>query len=144
MSRFAAPIIAMLLLLAHGAAAQGFPKRELVIGSSGGPRHFTVEVATTDAQRQRGLMFRQDMAPDAGMLFLYPSEREITMWMENTVLPLDMIFFAADGRIIRIAERTVPFSTTVIYSEGPARGVVEVNGGTAERLGIRVGDKVEY
>ena len=62
----------------------------------------------------------------------------------NTVLPLDMIFFAADGRIIRIAERTVPFSTTVIYSEAPARGVVEVNGGTAERLGIRVGDKVEY
>jgi uncharacterized membrane protein (UPF0127 family) len=144
MSRFVLPFLAALMLVVQGAAAQTMPKRDLVIGSSGGPRHFTVEVATTDDQRQRGLMFRQEMAPDAGMLFLYASDREITMWMENTVLPLDMIFFAADGKIIRIAERTVPFSTTVIYSGGPARGVVEVNGGTAERLGIRVGDKVDY
>jgi uncharacterized membrane protein (UPF0127 family) len=144
MSRFVLPVLAAMLLFVQGAAAQTFPKRELVIGSSGGPRHFTVEVATTDEQRERGLMFRQDMAPDAGMLFLYPAPREITMWMENTVLPLDMIFFGSDGKIIRIAERTVPFSTAVIASEGDARGVVEVNGGTAERLGIRVGDKVEY
>jgi uncharacterized membrane protein (UPF0127 family) len=144
MSRFVLPFLAALMLLAQGAAAQTFPKRELVIGSSGGPRHFVVEVATTDEQRQRGLMFRQDLASEAGMLFLYPSDREITMWMENTILPLDMIFFGSDGRIIRIAERAVPFSTEVIASEGPARGVVEVNGGTAARLGIRVGDKVEY
>lgn len=143
MSRFVLSVVALLLLLAP-AGAQTFPKRALVIGSSGGPRHFTVEVATTEGQRERGLMFRQDLADDAGMLFLYPSDREITMWMQNTLLPLDMIFFAADGRIIRIAERTVPLSTMVIASEGPARGVVEVNGGTAARLGIRVGDRVSY
>jgi len=126
------------------ALADTLEKRDLTITTSAGPQHFTVELARTPEQRQRGLMYRQDLAPDAGMLFVYASDGEIDMWMANTLLPLDMIFFAADGRIIKVAERTVPLSEATIGSDGPARGVLEVNGGTASRLGIRVGDRLTY
>ena len=139
-------LLALCLALASvaPAAADTLEKRDLTITTSAGPQHFTVEVARTPGQRERGLMFRQDLAADAGMLFIYASDGEIDMWMENTLLPLDMIFFAADGRITKVAERTVPLSEATIGSDGPARGVLEVNGGTASRLGIRVGDRLTY
>jgi hypothetical protein len=73
------------------------------------------------------------------MLFLYPSDRIATMWMKNTMIPLDMLFIAADGRVVRIAERTVPQSTETISSEEPVRAVLELNGGTVARLGIEAG-----
>ena len=126
------------------AAADTLEKRDLTIATAAGPQHFTVELAKTREQKERGLMFRQDLAPDAGMLFVYDSDGEIDMWMANTLLPLDMIFFAADGRITKVAERTVPLSEATIGSDGPARGVLEVNGGTASRLGIKVGDRLSY
>jgi hypothetical protein len=126
------------------AFADTLEKRGLTITTSAGPQHFTVELARTPEQRQRGLMYRQDLAADAGMLFIYASDGEIDMWMANTLLPLDMIFFAADGHITKVAERTVPLSEATIGSDGPARGVLEVNGGTASRLGIRVGDRLTY
>ena len=132
------------LALAATAAADTLEKRDLTIATAGGPQRFVVELAKTREQKQRGLMYRQDLAPDAGMLFVYASDGEIDMWMANTLLPLDMIFFAADGRIIKVAERTVPLSEATIGSNGPARGVLEVNGGTASRLGIRVGDRLTY
>ena len=132
------------LTLAATAAADMLEKRELTIVTAGGPQRFVVELARTREQRERGLMFRQDLAPDAGMLFVYASDGEIDMWMANTLLPLDMIFFAADGRITKVAERTVPLSEATIGSDGPARGVLEVNGGTASRLGIKVGDRLTY
>jgi len=141
------PILLALLLclgLAAPAAADMLEKRDLTIMTAGGPQHFVVELAKTREQKERGLMFRQDLAPDAGMLFVYPSDGEIAMWMENTLLPLDMIFFAGDGRITKVAERTVPLSEATIGSDGPARGVLEVNGGTASRLGIKVGDRLTY
>ena len=116
----------------------------LTIGSSGGRHRFTVEIADTPARQSRGLMFRRELASDAGMLFIYDAEASVTMWMKNTYLPLDMIFIAADGSIIKIVERTVPLSTQIISSGGAALAVLEVNGGTASRLGIAVGDRVRH
>jgi hypothetical protein len=137
------------LLLAAGLAGVGLgaaaPKpSELVIEAASGAHHFTIELATSPEQRAQGLMFRQTLAPEAGMLFLYAADQQITMWMKNTLIPLDMLFIAGDGRILNIAERTIPGSLAAIPSDGPARGVLEVNGGTAARLGIKPGDTVVY
>ena len=131
-------------VVSANAQLASFDKTELVI-LSGAKRHpFQVELAISGEQMAQGLMFRRQMAPDAGMLFLHPSERELSMWMKNTFLPLDMLFIAADGRITRIAARTVPQSLATISSEGPALAVLELNAGTAERLGIKPGDRVEH
>jgi uncharacterized membrane protein (UPF0127 family) len=119
-----------------------FGRGELQIRTAGGAHRFSVEIATTQEQWSYGLMFRRSMPPDAGMLFVYDDDHEIQMWMKNTLIPLDMIFIKADGTILRIAERTVPQDLTTIPSGGPARGVLEVNGGTAARLGIKPGDRV--
>jgi len=130
-----------------GAAAQGsvaFGHGELDIQTASGRHHFTIELATEMAQQVQGLMFRRNLAPDAGMLFLYTDDHDIQMWMKNTLIPLDMIFMRADGTISNIAERTVPQSLATIGSDGPARAVLEVNGGTAARLGIKPGDHVLY
>ena len=89
-------------------------------------------------------MYRRSLADDAGMLFVYGSEGMVSMWMRNTFIPLDMLFIAGDGRIVRIAERTVPQSLETISSGRPVIGVLEVNGGTAARLGIQPGDRVLY
>ena len=137
-------ILLFCLTFAATAVADGLERRDLVIETARGPQRFVVELARTREQKERGLMFRQDMPADAGMLFVYPTDSEIDMWMANTLLPLDMIFFAGDGRITKVAERTVPLSHATIGSDGPARGVLEVNGGTASRLGIKVGDRLTY
>ena len=89
-------------------------------------------------------MFRRSLAPDGGMLFIYPTERTISMWMRNTLIPLDMVFIAADGRIVKVAQRTVPMSLATISSGGPAKAVLEVNGGTAARLGLEPGGRVVH
>jgi len=115
---------------------------DLTIDTAQGSRAFSVELATQPDQMAVGLMFRQSLAPDAGMLFIYPSEQPVEFWMKNTVIPLDMIFIAGDGRIRRIVERTIPLSTTPISSIDEVRAVLEVNAGTAARLGIKPGDIV--
>jgi len=117
----------------------------LVIETAGGPHKFQVELATTDAEKAEGLMYRRELAPDAGMLFdMGPGEHEATFWMKNTYIPLDMLFIRADGRIRNIAERAVPQSLATIASDGPVRAVLEINGGTVARLGIKPGDKVRH
>lgn len=121
-----------------------FEQDNLAIESAGGTYEFAVEVAETAEQRAQGLMFRQRLAPDAGMLFLYPAEGRLSMWMMNTFLPLDMLFVAADGRIVDIAQRTVPLSTVSIVSEAKALAVLELNAGTAARLGLAPGDRVRH
>lgn len=140
-------LIAALFLFGAGpseAQIATFERSELTI-VSGGKRHlFQIEMAISAEQMAQGLMFRRQMAPDAGMLFLHREERELSMWMKNTFIPLDMVFIAADGRITRIAQRTVPQSLTTISSDGPAMAVLELNAGTAERLGIKPGDRVEH
>ena len=128
---------------AQNARQPELPKERLVIVTRDGARHaFLVEMAVTPEQQMIGLMWRPSVPPDGGMLFDWGSPRESQMWMRNTLVSLDMIFIAADGRIHRIAERTVPHSLATISSNGPVRATLEVAAGTAERLGIRVGDRV--
>ena len=103
---------------------------------------FSVELATNDAERERGLMFRKELPEGRGMLFDFEREAPVAFWMHNTYIPLDMIFIRADGSILRIAENTEPLSDRLVPSGGPVRAVLEVIGGTARRLGIAPGDKV--
>ncbi len=144
-----APIVALLLFLLAGvSAAQNQPSvtfdtAEIAVETAAGERHvFQVELAVRREQFGQGLMFRQEMADDAGMLFILPRPQTLNMWMKNTYLPLDMLFLNTGGEIVKIAERTVPLSTDRIPSGRPVKGVLEVNAGTAERLGLAVGDRV--
>ncbi|EAU42152.1 hypothetical protein FP2506_17004 [Fulvimarina pelagi HTCC2506] len=102
------------------------------------------EIADTDEERRTGLMFREEMAEDAGMLFEFGMTREVGMWMKNTLIPLDMLFIEEDGTILTIVRNTKPLSLDVIPSGGPVRYVLELNGGAAKRLGVEPGDKVEH
>lgn len=142
----ALPVLFVLFALVPAQAQEEvvFEHSTLKIETADAVHSFDIEVATNDAQRARGLMFRNEMAPDAGMLFLYRRDRVLTMWMANTYLPLDMLFIGADGRIVRVAENTIPLSRTTISSRNRARAVLELNAGTARRLGIRAGDRVVY
>ena len=105
---------------------------------------FIVETARTSDEMRRGLMFREHLAPDHGMLFVYDEDQVASFWMKNTLIPLDLLFIDRSGRIVRIHERAVPLSTAIISSGEPVRAVLEVNGGTAGRLGIEVGDRVMH
>jgi uncharacterized protein len=110
--------------------------------SKSGVHPFSVELATNDAERERGLMFRKELPEGRGMLFDFEREAPVAFWMHNTYIPLDMIFIRADGSILRIAENTEPLSDRLVPSGGPVRAVLEVIGGTARKLGIAPGDKV--
>lgn len=138
----ALPLFLLGICAAFAQSLQTFPTGELTIESATGPHKFHVELATTPAQLEQGLMFRQTLAPDAGMLFDFRQPSPVSMWMKNTFIPLDMLFIDSQGRIINIAERAVPQSLDTITAAAPARAVLEVNGGTAARLGIRPGDRV--
>ena len=116
----------------------------LEIVSKTGVHVFTVEFAVTPEERERGLMFREELAEGRGMLFDFDREQDIAMWMQNTYLSLDMIFIRGDGRIHRIAENTEPLSTRIISSGGPVRAVLEVIAGTAKKFGIAPGDRVAH
>ena len=144
----AATAAAALLLPVLRARAQTgpqpeLPKEKLVIVTHDGKAHvFNVEMALTLDQQTVGLMNRPHVPADGGMLFDWGAPRESQMWMRNTVSSLDMLFINADGSIRSIADHTVPQSLAVIHSRGPVRATLEVAAGTAERLDIRVGDKV--
>ncbi|WP_428246809.1 DUF192 domain-containing protein [Ferrovibrio sp.] len=144
---FLALTLVLTLLGGQAALAQpqtGLPVSDLVINTAGGPKKFRIELANTDASRSRGMMFRSQMAPDAGMLFDFFTEQPASFWMRNTLIPLDMIFIKADGTILNIHQRAIPHDETSINSAGPVRAVLEVNGGTAARLGIKAGDRVDH
>ena len=116
----------------------------LEIASKSGVHAFAVEIAETEAEREKGLMFRKELPEGRGMLFDFRREQEVGFWMQNTYIPLDMLFIRGDGRILRIAENTEPLSTRMIPSGGPVRAVLEVIGGTARKLGIAPGDRVAH
>jgi hypothetical protein len=118
------------------------PMERLVIVARDGRRHeFQVEMAVNPDHQTIGLMFRTEVPPNEGMLFDWGAPRESSMWMRNTLVPLDMLFITADGRIHRISERTTPHSLAPIDSRGPVRATLELQGGITERLDIRVGDR---
>jgi uncharacterized membrane protein (UPF0127 family) len=112
------------------------------IASRTGVHVFKVEIADTDAARERGLMARPELPEDHGMLFNFFRDRTVGFWMKNTYIPLDMFFIGSDGHIVSIAENTEPLSDRVISSGEPVRAVLEVKAGTARRLGIQPGDHV--
>ena len=136
-----APFPAVHAQAARAATAKSEP---LTIVTQSGPRRFDVEVMRDDAGRSRGLMFRRSMAPDHGMLFDFERDEPVTMWMKNTYLPLDMVFIRPDGTISRIAADTEPLSTAIIPSGSPVVAVLELNAGTAAKLGIKAGDRIEH
>ena len=120
-----------------------FDKEPLLIQTAAGKTlHFTVEVASSADQRARGLMFRKAMADDAGMIFDFGQSRRVGMWMENTILPLDMLFADDAGTIRHIKENAKPYSRDVIDSMGEVKYVVELNAGIVAKLGIKTGDRI--
>lgn len=136
-------------LLAHQPAAaqradQAVDGGIAVVETASGAHTFTVELAETPAQRARGLMYRRDMAPDHGMLFDFGADDEVRMWMQNTYIPLDMVFLTRDGVVHRVERNTTPLSTRTISSKGPVRSVLEVIAGTADRIGLKRGDLVRH
>jgi len=135
---FAALAASMWLALGATALAQDkpLPVTTLVIDTDHGPHTFRVEIAADHPSQEKGLMFRKQMAPDAGMLFEFPKPEMEYFWMKNTILPLDIIFIRANGTISSIAPNAVPYSTTTIPSVEPVRAVLELNGGRAAQLGI--------
>jgi uncharacterized protein len=125
-------------------AAQAATIQPLEIVTKNGVHVFSVEMATTEEEKTTGLMYRKELADGKGMLFDFSPEQEVSMWMKNTYVSLDMIFIKADGRILRIAENTEPLSTKIIPSNGLVKGVLEVVAGTAEKYGIQPGDRVAH
>jgi uncharacterized membrane protein (UPF0127 family) len=143
MRRWLALLVLLLALPAQAQAPLAFDKDTLVIETAAGAQYkFDIELALTSAQMAQGLMFRRQLAADAGMLFVYPAPEPTAFWMKNTLIPLDMLFIAPDGHILNIVERAVPLSETPIPSAGPIKAVLELNGGTAARLGLKPGDRV--
>jgi uncharacterized membrane protein (UPF0127 family) len=128
--------------LAGPAGAQQLQQLEIV--SKNGTHVFGVEMALTPEEQARGLMFRRELPDKQGMLFDFKREQPTSFWMKNTYVPLDMIFIRADGRILNIAENTVPLSEALVSSSGPVRAVLEVVAGTSKKLGIAAGDRVVH
>ena len=138
----AATVFLLVLLASNAVRAADDTMLEIVTQS--GVHVFSVEMAKTDEERQKGLMFRKELPEGTGMLFDFKPDQNVSMWMRNTLIPLDMLFINGDGTIRRIAENTEPLSERTIPSGGPVRGVFEVIGGTAKKLGIKAGDKVAH
>lgn len=114
----------------------------VTVQTQNGDTSFKVEIADTPAARQEGLMFRDRLAPDAGMLFDFKKEQQVAFWMQNTLIPLDMIFIGADGVVRNVHVNARPMDTTAIPSKGPVRYVLEIAGGRSSEIGLVAGDKV--
>jgi uncharacterized protein len=117
---------------------------QVIIDTPTGPVSFRVEIADDEAERNRGLMFRESLADDAGMLFHFQEPEYASFWMRNTMISLDIIFIGVDGRILNIADHTTPYSEAGVPAAGLTRGVLEIRAGRAEELGIRPGALVRH
>ena len=135
---------AVLVILCANPPARAASVQPLEIVTKSGVQVFSVEMATTEEEKTTGLMYRKELPDGKGMLFDFSPEQQVSMWMKNTYISLDMIFIRADGRILRIAENTEPLSTKIISSGGLAKGVLEVIAGTAQKYGIQPGDRVAH
>ena len=116
----------------------------LTVTSASGTHRFRVEVARSSMEQAKGLMFRTKLGPDEGMIFPMNPPRGASFWMKNTVISLDLIFVAPDGRISNIAANAVPYDLNPLISIGQVKGVLEIPGGRAAELGIAPGDKVAW
>jgi uncharacterized membrane protein (UPF0127 family) len=141
---FTSLLFALLVPSAYADEALLSKLEPLTIATEGDATMFTVEIADTDALRARGLMFRQRLPEDRGMLFDFGTPRQVSMWMKNTYISLDMLFIREDGTIAYIAENTVPKSLDTVGVSEPVIAVLELVGGSAKRLGIRAGDTVYH
>jgi uncharacterized membrane protein (UPF0127 family) len=150
-------VFALVALLAGSACAQQAadtpsgasigptaPTEVLTIDAANGPVRLNVEIADDEQERDHGLMFRESLPDDRGMLFDFAEPRTVTFWMHNTPLSLDIIFIGTDGRILNIADHATPYSDATIPSSGVVRGVLEIRAGRAEALGIRPGQRVRH
>ncbi len=115
---------------------------ELVTGR--GVARFQVEIAATEAEQRKGLMFRKSLAPDRGMLFVYRKPQRAAFWMKNTLIPLDILYIGPDGRILSMVRNARPLDETPLPSGGPVLGVLEIAGGRAGQLGVLPGDRVRH
>ena len=116
----------------------------LTIRTASGAHRFTVEVAATPAEQEKGLMFRRSLAPNRGMIFPYDPPQDVAFWMKNTLIPLDMVFIRADGHVARIAANTLPMSLDPVPAGEPVAAVLEIAGGRAAELRLKAGDVVEW
>ena len=130
------------LIFNIGQAREADTEELVITNSEGQSISYTIEVARTSTQMTRGLMFRDNMPEDRGMLFIYQPERVASMWMKNTILSLDMLFIDANGVIVTIAENTTPYSLDAISSSQPVRAVLELNAGQVSQHGFKTGDIV--
>src|SRR5512139_2972016 len=142
MVRLGSLALFVLALFFSAEAARAAGEQTLEIASKTGVHIFSVEIVDNDADRAKGLMYRKELPEGRGMLFDFHRDQEVSFWMQNTYIPLDMIFIRGDGRILRIEENTEPLSTRMIPSRGAVRAVLEVIGGTSRKLGIAPGDRV--
>ena len=139
---FAWLVVSILGLERAKAEEIAFETSEIWVESGPNQYHFFVEIAETRSQRQRGLMFRPDLPQNTGMLFDFGEETQLSMWMKNTFIPLDMLFVNEQGTIHRIVENTTPLSLKTIPGGAPTMVVIEFNAGVTRRLGIRPGDRI--
>jgi uncharacterized membrane protein (UPF0127 family) len=135
-------LLVVLTVVSSVSACQAQPK--VTISTKGREVEFLVEIADTAGKRQMGLQYRQSLADDRGMIFLFPSESVQTFWMKNTPISLDMIFINRNRKIVGIVERAVPFSLDQRSVTEPSQYVLEINGGLARRYGIQTGDSVRF
>ena len=142
MVKLALKAAAVLVLIAVSACSGG--ENRLVLHTAKGAFTFNIEIADDGKERAQGLMFRDRLAPDAGMLFDYFEEQETSFWMQNTLIPLDMIFIGADGVIKNIHVNAKPLDTTGIPSGVPVRFVLEIPGGRSKEIGLAIGDRMEH
>jgi uncharacterized membrane protein (UPF0127 family) len=149
----AATAAALLLLASSGIDAtpealpeqlRGLARSTLEIRSSQGRQWFNIYLASTEAQQMRGLMYVRQLPADAGMLFPLATPRPMTMWMKNTLIPLDMLFVDTKGHIVCLRERTVPQSLELLDCPVPVKAVLEIGGGQAAKRGIKLGDSVVH
>lgn len=138
----AALLLLLAALLSPAGPAFALPQTDLLVETASSQFRFEVEIADDPAERAQGLMFRETLADNAGMLFIYPEPQKVEFWMKNTPLSLDIVFVRQDGTIARIAERTTPFSEAAIPSGEAIIAVLEVKGGLMRELGIAVGDRL--
>jgi uncharacterized protein len=134
----------LLLAVGGNAPARAGELEPLQIVTASGAHDFKVEVAADNGSRERGLMNRRYMAPDHGMLFEFPENAPVSFWMKNTYIPLDMIFISPRGVVTNVVAKAEPLSERVIPSGPPCVAVLEVNGGVAASIGLKIGDSVRH